>query len=170
MSADDRNESTGELAGPWQWWSPWVELMTRWQAAWLSALGAWPGVNGTRPTLPLLWDPGLLMPRVDARITPVVSEQGNEAARVSMLVRMPRFGCVGPADLVAVEAFVARRPDPGLLPAEVHPGQGVPPLPAPGSVPAARKPIAETLAGPAAKANKAAKVGRTTRVGKPTKA
>lgn len=128
------------VPAPWSAWSGWMAWVAQWQQAWMSVLGAWPGLNGVRPTLPLLWDPGFLMPRVDARITPVTSDEGREAARLSMMMRMPRFGCLGPADLVAVEAFIARRPDPAALVEALHPVQAVPPLPAPGAAP-----VGETL-------------------------
>lgn len=122
----------------WPAWSGWMDWMVQWQRAWSGTWAAWPGLNGVRPTLPLLWDPGFLMPRVDARITPVASEEGSEAARVSMMMRVPRYGCLGPADLVAVEAFIARRPDPAALSELAHPAQAVAPLPALGAGPARR--------------------------------
>lgn len=147
QDVNDERKDGGLFAGGVPWpatpglmslmpvWSGWLAWWSEWQRTWMGAMGAWPGLNGVRPTLPLLWDPGFLMPRVDARITPVVSDAGNEAARVSMTLRMPRYGCLGPADLVAVEAFVARRPDPAVLGETVHPVQAVAPLPAPGIAP-----------------------------------
>lgn len=159
------HEDAGPQAGAFGWpmmpalwpaWTGWMAWVYQWQQAWTGALTAWPGLSGVRPTLPLLWDPGFLMPRVDARITPVVSEEGSEAARVSMMMRMPRYGCVGPADLVAVEAFIARRPDPAALVEAAHPAQTVAPLPPASVVPAK---VARTATGkPAGKT--AAKVSR----------
>lgn len=134
MIPERRPDSPLDMFSPWPWWSGWLAWVSQWQGAWLKAFGGLAGVSGSRPTLPMLWDPAFLMPRVDARITPVVSDDGNEAARVSMMMRLPRFGCLGPADLVAVEAFVARRPDPAALSDVVHPSQSLTPLPAQGTV------------------------------------
>lgn len=147
MIPEHKPNSPFDMFSPWPWWNGWLGWISQWQGAWFQALGGLAGVSGARPTLPMLWDPGFLMPRIDARITPVVSEEGNEAARVSMMMRLPRFGCVGPADLVAVEAFVARRPDPTALNDLAHPSQSVTPLPAQGAVALPATPV--TKAAPA---------------------
>jgi hypothetical protein len=120
-----------DFSNPLAWWNTWLAMAAEWQAQWLqawlgggllaNARGPLPGLSAGRPTVPLLWDPGFFLPRVDARVTPVATGNGDDAARVSMMIRLPRFGCVGPADVLAVEAFVARRPDPGVLPDAAHP-------------------------------------------------
>lgn len=97
--------------GPLAFWNIGWRMMEAWQKAWLPLLGG--GAPGL-PMLPALsplapWIPGPnLWPQIEARLTPIAGESGNDAARLSMRVQVPAFGG-GREERLAVEALIARQ-------------------------------------------------------------
>lgn len=108
------------LMSPWGLWRAGFEWMSAWQRLWLAAMSG--QVPGGLP-VPLM-QPGALpgpfssevlkalLPQVDVQVERVPTEGAlagaDEAARVSLRMRMPTPGFSGPAEWVMVEALVAR--------------------------------------------------------------
>lgn len=94
------------VPGLWPLWSGWVEWIVQWQQAWASVWLAWPGARGVRSPAPLFWRSGVAVPVTEDRRGPVAGDASAEAPRVPAMMRLPRLGCVGPADLDGMAAFV----------------------------------------------------------------
>ncbi len=94
-----------------QYWQFWGDMQRQWLGLWQQGLPSAAPMAGL-PDMAALWPQwptAAWWPKVDAQITPVPSSaDGGEAARVSMRVSMP--GCLGPAEMVLIEALVARAP------------------------------------------------------------
>lgn len=103
------------MSGPWSAWTPmsawssWMGMLTQWQRAWMDVWFTWPGLNGMQPKVPDAWKFSASMTRPAARAPSIDGEQIPVATQASATVRMPRLGCVGPADLAGLESVIAPR-------------------------------------------------------------
>ncbi|MDD5296892.1 MAG: hypothetical protein PHU46_08270 [Rhodocyclaceae bacterium] len=97
------NEMFSPLALMQGWWQMGAEMQKNWLGLWQQGMAA--GLPAAA------WMPGGL-PKVEARITPLETRGAlagmDAAARVSLRMAMP--GCLGPAEMLLVEAVVARAP------------------------------------------------------------
>ena len=93
------------------YWQFWGDMQRQWWSLWQQGLPSGMPITGL-PDMGAMWPQwptAAWWPQVDAQITPVASSaDGSEAARVSMRVSMP--GCLGPAEMLLIEALVARAP------------------------------------------------------------
>lgn len=103
------------ISGPWSAWAPmsawssWMGMLTQWQRAWMDVWFTWPGLNGMQPKVPGVWQSSASMTRPAAQAPSIDGEQIPVATQASATVRMPRLGCVGPADLADLESVIAPR-------------------------------------------------------------
>lgn len=100
------------------WWQMWAEMQKNWLGLWqqgmaagMSGMASLPGATGMSMAPWLAAGPlSGMMPQVDARITPLETKGSlagtEDAARISLRMAMP--GCMGPAEMLLVEAVVAR--------------------------------------------------------------
>lgn len=105
------------------WWRMWGEAQMNWFSMWqkavtggMTGLPSWPGLAGKGLPYPPANLAALMagfMPQVNARITPLETKGplsgAAEAARLSMRMSLPS-GCLGPAEMMMVEAIIARAP------------------------------------------------------------